>query len=223
MKKLTVILSIVAAASVSYGQGFVNFANGSATGVSTNAALDINGASTGKSGTGLTTGSTAAPQGYYYALLMQSYSGSGATVATTIQTLLTTGWTFTGAQATNALGAGRLGGGATAATSSADIVGNANQFIIAGWSSNLGSSWAAVSSQLQSGNWSVPLNQTGYFGISAVGTGTGQANTSPEALFSGSGITTATTLFVVPTPEPTTMALAGLGSAALLMFRRRNK
>jgi hypothetical protein len=37
----------------------------------------------------------------------------------------------------------------------------------------------------------------------------------------GTPITTPTDLFVVNIPEPTTMALAGLGAAALVIFRRR--
>jgi hypothetical protein len=58
-------------------------------------------------------------------------------------------------------------------------------------------------------------------GWSIIGTGTGQPNTTPEALFSGTGITQGFTLFAVPVPEPATMALAGLGGLSLLLFRRR--
>lgn len=223
MKKIALMLALSGMVATAFGQGTVNFVNGSGSqNVSTNTQLYINGAPTGLGATGLATGSAGSHFGYWYALLAQSYSGSGPTVATTIQNLLTTGWTYTGALGTNALGAGRIAGGATTITTAGmpGPVGTPNQFIVVGWSSSLGTDWATVSAELSSGNWN-PLG--GVFGISTVGTGL-QAASPPEAIFNNAGtITTGFTLFAVPVPEPTTMALAGLGGLALLLFRRRDR
>jgi hypothetical protein len=228
MKKLALILTLSGLAATSFGQGFVNFANVSGNeNVSTNTTLYINGNATGGgAGPGLVTGSGGAHFGYYYALLAQAYSGSGPTVATTIGTLLSTGWTYTGAWGTNALGGGRIAGGAnTQTTAGMPTTGNPpNQFIIAGWSSNLGTDWATVSGQLATsglnGAWTLSSGVGGVFGISSVGTGLGAAS-PPEAIFDAPGIATGFTLYEVPVPEPSTMALAGLGGLAVLLFRRR--
>ena len=217
MKKNIVALSILVASLSTYAQGYINFANTSGSqNVSTNAALNIFGQSTGNSGSGLTTGSSSAPSAYIYALLFQSYSGSGPTVAASFSSLLSSGWLFSGAYATNVLGAGRLGGGATAVASQMSA-GVANQFVTIGWSANLGN-WTSVSNSIQTGVWSTP----GYVGLSGVGTGIGGTSQSSEIIFGGStGIQSPFSLFATPVPEPGTLALAALGGASLLLFRRR--
>jgi PEP-CTERM motif len=225
MKKISIILALGGMIATSYGQGFVNFANNAATDVSTNASTSIFGGSSGYANatTGLTTGSAAAPGGYYFALLMQAYTSPAATNDPTVVNLLSSGWSFTGAFATNALGLGRLGGGATAPTTANDTVGNGNQFVIIGWSANLagGNGWSTISNDLATQTFTLLSGTEGFFGISGVGVGTGQANTSPEAMFSGTGVSGPMTLFAVPTPEPATIALAGLGGLSMLLFRRR--
>ena len=219
MKKLALILTLSGIVGMSFGQGNVNFANNAATGVSTNTTLNIFGNATGSGASGLTLGSTAAPSGYYYALLAQPYFGSGPTVATAISNLLTTGWTYTGALGVNSLTAGRIAGGAnTLTTAGMPAPGFNNQFLVAGWSSSLGTTWSTVSAELLSGIWN-PAG--GVFGISSVGTGL-SANSPPEILFTGSGIITPFSLYSVAViPEPTTLALVGLGGLSLLLFRRR--
>jgi len=231
MKKLAVIIALATVVGTSFGQGFVNFVNGAASNVTTNDTTDVYGAAyTGPgasvgSQTGLQGTSGALPQGFYYALLMQPYAG-GATNNPTASTVLSGGWLYTGTGATNALGAGRLSGGATAGTTQNDGVGSGNQFIVVGWSSNVATNglagWLTVSNCLAAGSWSTLNGGIGYFGVSTVGTGVGQPNTSPEQLFGGAtGIQSGFTLFAVPVPEPSTMALAGLGGLSLLLFRRR--
>jgi hypothetical protein len=64
----------------------------------------------------------------------------------------------------------------------------------------------------------------GPCGVSAIGTGaaggTGASGNAfpPFPLFGGTGITQGFTLGI---PEPSSIALAGLGAATLLLFRRR--
>jgi len=227
MKTFLVILSLtVVAADFAVGQGIVDFRNNSGQNVSTNNTLDIYGNPTGQSGSGLTFGNAAAPQGYYYALLMQPYAG-GPTNNPTASTLLSGGWLYTGAGATNVVNAGRLGGGPTNVTSFNDPIGQGNQFVIVGWSSNVATNglagWLTVSNSLSLGSWSTANGLTGYFGVSQVGTGTGSGSlASAELLFGGAtGIQSGWNLYVVPTPEPSTFAFAGLGALSLWSLRRR--
>jgi len=60
-----------------------------------------------------------------------------------------------------------------------------------------------------------------YTGWSTMGVVTPQANggtSSSPSIYGGTGITS---FVLVPAPEPATIALGGLGAAALLLFRRR--
>jgi len=86
-------------------------------------------------------------------------------------------------------------------------------FIVAAWSAADGSTYAAA---LASGD------ANGYTGLSALGFVTPLAPPSgaPNTFGTAAGQVGGFTL-VTPVPEPTTLALGGLGAAALLMFRRR--
>jgi hypothetical protein len=227
MKKIAITLALCAVASVSFGQGNVNFANTSGPLVSTNgtASVSQNGTASGNLGTGGTTGlangSGTAPSGYFYALLMQSYSGSGPTASASLSSLSSEGWVYSGLTGVNSLAKGGIGGGANAVTTAGDALpaGTPNQFIVVGWSATEGTTWATVSTELSNGN----LVGGGYIGISSVGTGI-SATSPSEAIFNGTGIGSPIVLDqVVATviPEPGTMALAGLGGLSLLAFRRK--
>ena len=220
MKKTIIALAVAVTAISSFAQGHVNFVNGSTTRVSTNSTVNYLGSSLVNGTVGTAPGSSAAPAGYLYALLAQSYT-SGPTVSATLGNVLSGGWTFTGLLGTNALAAGSINGVADATSTAGLALASGNQFVIVGWSATLLglNSWSAFSTAL--------LNATftngGYVGISSVGTGTGIAS-PPQALFIGTGITTGFTLFsttVSAVPEPGTMALAALGGASLLLFRRK--
>jgi hypothetical protein len=225
MKKIATTLVLCAVAAVSYGQGNVNFANTSGPLVSTNGVNLINSsgntsATPGNGSIGLTTGSGAAPSGFYFALLMQSYSGSGATAGNSLSSIGSEGWIYSGVLGQNALGAGKIAGGANSVTTAGDALpaGTPNQFVVVGWSANEGTTWAQVLAEIEGGT----LVAGGYIGTSAVGTGI-SATSPSEQIFGGTGITSAITLNgVAAVPEPGTMALAGLGGLSLLAFRRKN-
>ena len=154
------------------------------------------------------------------------------------------GWTLAPSfTATNySLGAGAIrgtGGNGGAAVSTIPLnpgpsysSGNPAQafyYLIFGWSANLGGSGAAstILGEATSGIWSAP----GYYGFSAVGqdvSGNPAASLAAVNLFgnpttiSGFGLSSGFDLLsVTSTPEPGTMALAALGGASLLLFRRR--
>jgi len=109
-------------------------------------------------------------------------------------------------------------------------------YLVVGWSANEGTTWGAVSNELATGTWNV-LGAGGWFGTTTVAFNYagGGSNASPPPAVSvwapasttglaGSGGLTGLELdptHVTPTPEPTTLAVAGLGGLSLLLFRRR--
>jgi len=224
MKKLALTLCLSAIAVGAFAQGTVNFVNTSTTLARTNGA-----------GMGLGTGNTApGAGGYYFAVFT---ANSSITSATALD-LLSSSWTFTGLYGSNtaATAGGRLSGGSGVAATQGWAPGATNSFLVAGWSSTLGHDWNTIAAQLngstfsggvyRGSNWA----QTGgYFGLSAVGFGAaggGTAGLPAFALFGpanaqGNPIASPFDLFVTNVPEPTTFALAGLGAAALVIFRRR--
>jgi hypothetical protein len=128
-------------------------------------------------------------------------------------------WTFSGAYATNtAFEAGGLTGGVAAITAWAP--GTTDYVEVVGWSANMGVTWAAVEALIKSGN----LTSSDLWGNSAVGyitSGNYGPTPSPSPpLFSATGIPAGFVLSSVP--EPTTVALIGLGGLGLAMIRRRN-
>ena len=161
------------------------------------------------SGTLISANGTAMTGGpYYFALL---YAPVGTTDPTA--------FTFGAVYGTNQATAGRFtGGGNVPITGWAP--GAERSFMVAGWSSDLGPTW---SQGWLSGNWGSAT--TGLFGMSSIATGRaggfdGTGNVPNLAPFTATTIATGFNL--APIPEPTTLALAGLGAAALLIFRRRN-
>jgi hypothetical protein len=226
MKKIAITIVLAGMMSTAFGQGVVNFSNAGSTDVYTNATQTIWGTTlTGSSGIAPTVANGGS---FYYALLMQSYSGSGATQSTNLTSIVANGWLSTGLIGTPALGAGRIAGGNPATTLSQNTIGVDNQYMVLGWSGNVTNGTAAalayVESTLALGstyNWTLYNSAPGFVGLSNVGTGLGA--TSPvQALFGNAGtIQGFFNLYEVPVPEPATFALAGLGGLSLLLFRRR--
>jgi hypothetical protein len=129
------------------------------------------------------------------------------------------GFVGTGIIATNLTSAGRLNGGNGIAVPGAPL-GGTGSILVRGWSANLGSTWAQASAAWAGGTF-------GYIGSSAIAPqflwggdgGSGPVPASP-AFAGASGIQTGIVLSTA-VPEPSSMVLAGLGAASLLLFRRR--
>lgn len=183
------------------------------------------GGAVGATGSGSTSGLQ-----YYYELLYTTYSGSQIAQPTSISSLLS--WSDTGLTATNSSVAGFLNpvGPNVSASVAGWANGTTNSIMLVGWSANLGTDWATVSAELNDGSYiSVLAGQNGFFGMSTTGYinpnlapagGAVLFGTSPTA--NGLPIKSLNTqLYLLPVPEPTTIALAGLGGLSLLLFRRR--
>jgi len=100
---------------------------------------------------------------------------------------------------------------ATVTTPAGTAGGSQAVFEVAGWQGNFASYAAAVAANAQIGYGSEFVNNTGNPGGSPA---------TPATPISGSGGAWNGNL-LIPVPEPTTLALGGLGAAALLLFRRR--
>jgi hypothetical protein len=208
MKKILTLAALLGTASMSFGQGYVGFNNASTTRVSTNGTLQA-----------------AAPAGtWYYALLV------APSTQNTIDSSFT-GWTFVG-YGTNTALAGRMTGNSSPDSSAVQVAGfgptATADFAVIGWSASIGADWTAVRAWWNNGqhDTGAGAGQAGWFGISSV------ANDIPLAPSGGpyNGVFGSSALgqvqgmnlsFVPAVPEPTTFALAGLGAAALVIFRRR--
>ena len=218
MKKILLTIAMAASSTLLFAQGSIVFYNiSSANGNYYNNA----GVPT------LTPTSTTAPSAYFYTLLVAAY-GSGAPV----DNPTATGWS----QAiianpgthnsqlllgNNSITLGSMS--AQMANSYTVISGStasADEYVmLVGWSSNEGTTWSAVYNELTGSG----LASGGYFGYSPVGTALlGPTGGPGVSLFAaGSGITGGIILQPTGIPEPSTLALAGLGSLSLLLFRRR--
>jgi len=235
MKKVLTIIGLSAVASLGYSQGTVEVDSSSAafamytnTAVSTFAGGNESGGTSGKTAT--------TASGFDYILLDQVYSASASANP------LDAGWVNSGVTAKNLPAVGGISGlggtaGTTAANWGAPTANNytdstLDSYLLVGWSSNLGTTWATVSAELAS-NWST-INGAGYFfGESAIGSAySGGGVSSPTLgqvnLLAGvstpapGGLTSGFTMYSVDAiPEPASMALIGLGSLGLLALRRK--
>jgi len=193
MKKLAAILCLGALSTGAFAQGLVTFANGPTTQISTTP--------TG----GTAAAFSASPVGSYYFGLLTAATAAGP-------------FTFTGIYGTNTAGAGRLGPASYTPAVAGWAPGATMFYEVAGWSASEGAvfnpSWLGGTG----------FGALGFFGVSAVGSGAAGGGSPVPApsfpLFGGSGLA-GFNMNAVGVPEPTSMALAGLGAAALLIFRRR--
>jgi len=229
MKKILTTLAISGLCAGAFAQGVVNWtgAAGYIIAQTNDTAYSSFEPSPGQAPTG-TVGNTAPAYTYYYELLVSASATAPATVAAL------GAWSDTGLGAQNGASAnGRILqlNSTTASTANNLPAGSTLNDILVGWSSNLGSTWAAAAANL--GSWATAQNSiTGvaYFGMSGVGSIQGIASPGPgnQAFGTGAGQilnqspnqlqldALATTV-----PEPGTLALAAIGGASLLLFRRK--
>lgn len=198
MKKLAAILCLSALATGAFAQGLVSFLNTAGTLASANGA-----ATTGAAGS------------YFFT----AFYGPSSVVMTDPRAA---GWTLMGRYATNQTTAGRFNGGVGIALTTGWQPGETRSFYVAGWSADLGHDWNPV--------WLTGVfpgaTATSVFGLSVIapagvaGGFDGTGNLPSLSMFGGAqGIPSGFNMPLVP--EPTTLSLAGLGAAALLIFRRR--
>jgi hypothetical protein len=228
MKKILLTSAAVALSSSLFAQGIVNFQNSS----SASGQVSINSTPGGPE-----TGKTPTTAGAFYFEFLYSLSsaatenGSAAAYippATPVSNFTPffavsdTGFTDSGLLAENTASAGRVLGPLNA-TINALSAGASYTGVVIGWSANIGTTYQALVSFL-----SAPSTLVGgtpaYIGESVVGTFTagGGSTSVPNVL----AATPAISGFVVgevdsPTPEPTTLALVGLGSLSMLALRRK--
>lgn len=191
MKKLAATLCLSAMATGAFAQGVVIFNNSPTTLVSAGTSAQTATAISGPAGS------------YYFGLLTSATGTPGS-------------FTFASLYATNSsLAAGRFVGGTVPVSGWAP--GTTKSYEVAGWASSLGTTFNP--------SWLTAAPGNGFFGLSAIGSGVAGGTTAGGQsfptlpLFGGTGIGSGFAL--VGVPEPSSMALAGLGAAALFIFRRR--
>jgi hypothetical protein len=219
MKKLAIMLSLAGMAATSFGQGYVSVAADSSTLVNTNSSVDISGNPVSGGGSGAIAKGTGA---YQFALLTAPFTGTSNSTSLNGSGSSLHGWLFTGLQAANsATFAGRFNLGSDVQALNA-TAGTMNQWMVVGWSTSIASTWAAFAPILGAGL----QGQTGYYGVSGLGTAAAGAAppATPTSIYGlGNPIGGPFDLNTIsPVPEPATFALAGLGAAAMLIFRRRS-
>jgi len=222
MKKTLIIAAVAALAAVStQAQGLVTI-NQTSQVVRTNT-------------TGGTSGFVDGSGAYNFALL---YSTSTSLASSANQIYGNTAnfnlWVDAGVTGANGFGLNR---GKLTAAASATATGwtapgltydNLRSVIIVGWSASYGASWSAIAAGVSAGN----LAAGGFFGVTALGTsfaGGGAGSLPAVNAWNAGGQPGATGIVplqltlnqIAAVPEPSTMALAALGGASLLLFRRR--
>lgn len=237
MKKLTLtIVCALAMTGAAFAQGTVNWAAipASAMTVQTNSTqFAFGGGLTGGGTVGNIPPVIGGPTFYFELLYNTAFTGSQASVPTYNQLFGGT-WLDTGLTATNATVAGRL---VPVAPNAVAVVpwarGTTNNIMLVGWSVNLGTSWTTVSNELATQTYGATSGEA-FFGESATGFLSPNIGI-PEpgaTVFGTSASPNGLPIFslntqlyevpaTIPTPEPGTIALVGLGGLSLLLFRRR--
>ncbi len=222
MKKALIVATIVAGAYGASAQGLVNFNNSASatTKISVNSAVG-----------GAATGLTAAVAGSYYFALFESttattVSGSSAAVLPNSTSagsyaFSDSNWTYV-TTISNLATAGRTAGSASTVINGVGG-GSTAQFVVIGWSANIGTTLSSLQSFL-----AAPALIGGSYGLAGESAVTGALKLGDGALITSPaifGLAPSTPGFVLgqvnPVPEPSSIALAALGGLSLLGLRRK--
>jgi len=191
-------------ASTTFAQGLINFQNSSTTLIS--------------AGGVAMPGSSTSPFNFAVFLAPSDTVNVDNTAA---PSLTAAGWQQPNAGTVNhATAAGRLA--VTAAMPVSGWAGGSTvDYIVRGWSANAGATWAEALAFWNNGNPS----QNMYIGSSEIGNnavlGDGSSIANPTMFGVAGTQVNGFNMALVSVPEPTSMVLAGLGAASLLLFRRR--
>ena len=231
MKKLiTTSVCALALAGSALAQGNVNWStfSGGALQVKTNGTAFSSFVASGGTLSGgngaIALGST------FYGELLYANSSTALALPTSLSAFGST-WIDTGLQGISAASAGLMVGNPTTTSTAVPWAsGVAKAVIYVAWSSNLGTTWTAALAALNSQSTLAGLTAPAYFGVTGNGTVNSgvltpnSANPGTTVFATGAIKDTSMQLYqvgVTPAPEPGTMALAALGGASLLLFRRR--
>lgn len=219
MKKILIAtVAMLGVASYSFGQGEVLFSAGSlaTTRIWSNTLSTVNGQSDGQ----LNGGPINQALGFWTFALY--YAPSTVTNVVGHTPWLDPSWQFSGVYGTNTGVLGRMAGLTPGNANNAAVIPGyaagetASLFVIA-WNTAVGGvTVSEFASAFQSAGSSL------WFGYSKIGQpqlGNGAA--VPDIGLFGAGAGQISGFTIAPIPEPTTFALAGLGAAAMLIFRRR--
>jgi len=218
MKKLVTIVALVGTASLSFAQ-LVDFENFNNSLIYTNSAH--NGPATGlMSGPAGTVSPFNAPPGSYIFALF-----AAPTTQTTVNASLS-GWDSAAGYGVNTATPGLMYGNIT--TDPGTLLfgwpsGYPANFLVVGWSANIGDNWGEASAWWNDGNPN--SGPSGWFGISDI---------AQDVVVGGGGVPVPTifgptpgyeiqgfTLNLYTVPEPSTFALVGLGFGVLAILRRK--
>src|SRR5215469_3814160 len=217
---IAAIVSLAIGTTLVHAQGgLLSWANAAAH-PSTNSTLYATGypSTTGAAHSGFTSGSAA---GLYYFVLLTATS----TTANDSGNPFGSDWSIVNyaaggiAYGTNNVVAGSVTGlGSTAGFASSLNAGTTYFDMVVGWSASVGTDWATVSGYGPS-MASAPF---GYFGYSNVGSITPTAAPANGAgIIAGGSANPGQIVLYSLAPEPTTLALVGLGGLSMLFIRRR--
>jgi len=195
MKRILTLIIFLTLPIIARGQGTVVFRNTLSTLISTNA-----------SPSGPPTGPMSGAAGSYLFALFSAPPGTTDSNA----------FTFTGAYGNNSTTAGILFGGIPTISNAAPA--STISLLVRGWSLNIGTEYPDVINYLANPTFE------GWYGESQIATvQLGGDNPPPQILFGSSpGQIPGFNLDLHGVPEPSSFALAGLGAAALWLFRRRS-